>query len=32
MALVYVKTKRLEAAIAVHFLNNVIGAIAMMFL
>lgn len=31
MALVYVKTKRLEAAIAVHFLNNVIGAIAMMF-
>lgn len=32
MALVYVKTKRLEAAIAVHFLNNVLGAIAMMFL
>ncbi|WP_430610088.1 CPBP family intramembrane glutamic endopeptidase [Enterococcus sp. DIV0876] len=32
MALVYVKTKRLEAAIAVHFLNNVLGAIVLMFL
>ncbi|OTN77491.1 hypothetical protein A5886_002591 [Enterococcus sp. 8G7_MSG3316] len=32
MALVYKKTKRLEAAVAVHFLNNVLGAIALMFL
>ncbi|MDU5812261.1 MAG: CPBP family intramembrane glutamic endopeptidase [Enterococcus casseliflavus] len=32
MALIYVKTKRLETAIAMHFLNNALAAIAMILL